>query len=250
MADADRLTAELGEEVTPLLLDILDPEAVAEAAKDVASRLGNTKLAGLVNNAGVAVAGPLLHVPIEDLRRQLEINVIAQVAVVQAFAPLLGADRARQGPPGRIVNISSVAGRIAAPFMGPYAASKHALEALSDSMRRELLIYGIDVVVIEPGAVATPIWDKAEAADFTPYFKTDYSDQVAKLRAVALKQGRAGYPPERVAASVLRALIAARPPTRIPVVQGALQNWIVPRLMPDRVLDRLVARMFGLKRLD
>jgi hypothetical protein len=248
-ADADRVSAEIGEEVTPLLLDIVDPEAIADAAKEVASRLGNTRLAGLVNNAGVATPGPLLHLPIADLRQQIEINVIAQIAVVQAFAPLLGSDLSRTGEPGRIVNISSVAGKLVSPFLGAYAASKHALEALSDALRRELIIYGIDVIVIEPGSVATPIWDKAEAADFTPYFKTDFRESVAKLRAIALKQGRAGHPPERIAASVLRALVSSSPPTRIPVVKGALANWIVPRLLPDRVLDRMVAKMMGLKRL-
>ncbi|MCB1543293.1 MAG: SDR family NAD(P)-dependent oxidoreductase, partial [Rhodoblastus sp.] len=142
MDDADRLVEEIGDEVTPLVFDVTDPQGVADAARDVGERLGDTTLAGLVNNAGIATAGPLLHQPIEEFRRQIEVNLIAQVAVIQAFAPLLGADRARKGEPGRIVNMSSVAGRIAAPFLGAYAASKHALEAVSDSLRRELLLYG------------------------------------------------------------------------------------------------------------
>lgn len=247
--DADRLTADIGEEVTPLLFDVTDPEGVADAARDVAGRLGDTTLLGLVNNAGVAVAGPLLHLPIADVRRQIEINVIAQVAVIQAFAPLLGADRTRKGPPGRIVNMSSVAGRIGAPFMGAYAASKHALEAITDSLRRELMIYGIDVISIEPGQTATPIWDKAEQTDYSRYLATDYAGAIKKLLSVAIKQGRAGYPPERVAASVLRALVANNPPTRIPVVKGKLQNFTIPRLLPDRMVDRAVAKMMGLTRL-
>ena len=246
--DADRLIEEIGDELTPLVFDIADPEGLAEAARDVGERLGRTTLAGLVNNAGIATAGPLLHQPIEEFRRQLEINVVAQVAVVQAFAPLLGADRTRTGDPGRIINMSSVAGRIAAPFLGAYAASKHALEAVSDSLRRELMLYGVDVIVIEPGSVATPIWDKAESADYTPYFRTDYKDSVSRLRAHALKEGRAGFPPERVAASVLRALVAPKPPTRIPVVPGRLKNWLLPRLLPDRALDALIAKGIGLRR--
>ena len=144
--------------------------------------------------------------------------------------------------------MSSVAGRIAAPFLGAYAASKHALEAVSDSLRRELMLYGVDVIVIEPGSVATPIWDKAENADYTPYFRTDYKDSVSRLRAHALKEGRAGFPPERVAASVLRALVAPKPPTRIPVVPGRLKNWLLPRLLPDRALDALIAKGLGLRR--
>ncbi|MCC2101518.1 MAG: SDR family NAD(P)-dependent oxidoreductase [Hyphomicrobiales bacterium] len=246
--DADRLIEEIGDELTPLVFDIADPEGLAEAARDVGERLGRTTLAGLVNNAGIATAGPLLHQPIEEFRRQIEINVVAQVAVVQAFAPLLGADRTRTGDPGRIINMSSVAGRIAAPFLGAYAASKHALEAVSDSLRRELMLYGVDVIVIEPGSVATPIWDKAESADYTPYFRTDYKDSVSRLRAHALKEGRAGFPPERVAASVLRALVAPKPPTRIPVVPGRLKNWLLPRLLPDRALDALIAKGLGLRR--
>ena len=250
MDDADRLVEEIGDEVTPLVFDVTDPQGVADAARDVGERLGDTTLAGLVNNAGIATAGPLLHQPIEEFRRQIEVNLITQVAVIQAFAPLLGADRARKGEPGRIVNMSSVAGRIAAPFLGAYAASKHALEAVSDSLRRELLLYGVDVIVIEPGSVATPIWDKAESADYTPYFGTDYKDSVTRLRARALKEGRAGFPPERIAASVLRALVAPKPPTRIPVVPGRFQNWIMPRLLPDRTLDRLIGKMLGLIRAD
>ena len=250
MSDAARLSSEIGEEVTPLIFDVTDEEGVREAAKYVGQRLGATRLAGLVNNAGVAVAGRLLHLPLAELRRQLEINVTAQVSVVQAFAPLLGSDRTRSGPPGRIVNMSSIAGKLANPFTGPYAASKHALEAISDSLRRELMIYGIDVIVIEPGPIATPIWDKAEAQDFTAYFKTDYREQVTRLRAYAMKKGREGYPPERVAASVLRALVAANPPTRIPVVKGKFANFTLPRLLPDRMLDRLVGKVTGLKRME
>lgn len=250
MDDAERLIEEIGDEVTPLVFDVTDEQGVADAARDVGQRLGTTTLAGLVNNAGVAVAGPLLHVPIVDVRRQLEINVVAQVAVVQAFAPLLGADRARKGEPGRIVNMSSIAGRIAAPFVGPYAASKHALEAISDSLRRGLMIYGIDVVVIEPGSVATPIWDKAEATGYAAFEKTDYAAPLARLMKGALRDGRAGFPPERIAASVLRALLAPKPPTRIPVVANKFQKWILPRLLPDRVLDRLIGKMLGLTARD
>lgn len=246
MDDADRLIEEIGDEVTPLIFDVSDPQGVAEAARDVGERLGDTTLAGLVNNAGIATAGPLLHQPIEELRRQLDINVVSQVAVVQAFAPLLGADRTRKGEPGRIVNMSSAAGRIAMPFTGAYAASKHALEAISDALRRELMLYGIDVIVIEPGPIATPIWDKAEAQDYAAYFKTDYRDAVTRLRSYMLKRGREGFPPERVAASVLRALVAPKPPARIAIVPGAFANWILPRLMPDRVLDRMVGKRLGL----
>ena len=134
-----------------------------------ARRSRDGRLLGLVNNAGIAVAGPLLEASADDFRQQLEVNLIAPMTVIKAFAPLLGTDRARTGPPGRIVNISSVGGRFAAPFVGLYAASKHGLEGLSQSLRRELMLFGIDVIIVAPGSVATPIWDKAEQIDLAPY---------------------------------------------------------------------------------
>src|SRR5271165_3413624 len=168
-SDADRLRKEFGSRFTPLLMDVTDDDAVRQAAALVAEALGRETLAGLVNNAGIAVPGPLLHLKAEEYRHQLEVNLIAPLVVTQAFAPLLGTDRSRQGQPGRIVNISSVGGKLGAPFLGAYVASKHGLEGMSQSLRRELLLYGIDVIVIGPGSVATPIWDKAEADDFSRY---------------------------------------------------------------------------------
>ena len=160
-SDAAALVARHGASVIPLLFDVTDAESIAAAARDVGARLGDETLAGLVNNAGVAVPGPLLHLPIDDFRRQMDVNLIGQLRIIQAFAPLLGAGAQRRGAPGRIVNMSSVAGRFAAPFLGAYAASKFGLEGMSDALRRELMVYGVDVVLIEPGMSATPIWDKA-----------------------------------------------------------------------------------------
>ena len=151
-ADAQRLSAEFGPNFTPLIFDVTDEAAVAAAARQVREALGGETLFGLVNNAGVAVAGPLLHLPIAEFRQQIEINLTGAVIVTQAFAPLLGADKDLKGPPGRIVNISSVGGRNATPFMAPYNASKFALEGLSESLRRELMLFGIEVIVVAPGA--------------------------------------------------------------------------------------------------
>ncbi|HEY1337022.1 MAG TPA: SDR family NAD(P)-dependent oxidoreductase [Bryobacteraceae bacterium] len=246
--DADRLGREFGAAFTPLIFDITDEPAVRRGAAQVANALGDRTLFGLVNNAGVAVPGPLLHLPIAEFRQQIEINVVAQLSVTQAFAPLLGADRARQGPPGRIVNISSVNGKIASPFIGAYAASKHALEAISDSLRRELMLYGIDVIVIGPGPIATPIWDKAAALDMSAYAKTDYGPILEKVRDYMLGQGRHGLPPERVGELARHALTAARPKTRYTITPGKFQNWTVPRLLPPRLLDRIIAKAVGLRR--
>jgi NAD(P)-dependent dehydrogenase (short-subunit alcohol dehydrogenase family) len=171
---------------------------VVRAAAQVEAAPGDATLAGLVNNAGISVPGPLLYLPLEDLRRQLEVNLVAQISVTQVFAPLLGADPKRAGKPGRIVNIGSIWGEIGVPFVGAYVASKFALEGISESLRRELLVHGIDVIVIRPGAVVTAIWDKAEAEDMSLYLKTEYGPILTRLREYMLREGRKGLTPERL----------------------------------------------------
>ena len=157
-ADAERFSAEFGAALVPLVFDVTDEDAVGSAAVRVGDALAGERLFGLVNNAGVAVAGPLLELPLDEFRHQIDINLTGVVITTKAFGPLLGTDRALTGPPGRIVNISSVGGKNAVPFLSPYAASKFALEGLSEGLRRELLPFGIDVIVVAPGAVATAIW--------------------------------------------------------------------------------------------
>ncbi|AZG77381.1 SDR family oxidoreductase [Methylocystis rosea] len=248
-ADAERLKAQFGENYAPLFFDVTDGDAVAQAALAVEDRLQGGTLAGLVNNAGMAVAGPLLHVPVEELRRQFEVNVIGQLRVTQAFAPLLGA-RAPQGePPGRIVNMSSVAGRMVGPLMGPYSASKFALEAMSDALRRELAVYGIAVVVIEPGMIATPIWDKAESAAFDAFDRTIYGPAARRVQKWAVDQGRTAVGPEVVAEAVHRALVGPRPPLRILVLGSSALHYYAQLLIPARLMDWLMARHFGFDKI-
>jgi NAD(P)-dependent dehydrogenase (short-subunit alcohol dehydrogenase family) len=243
--DAERLRARFGENFAPLLFDVTDADAVAQAAQEVESLLGGATLAGLVNNAGIAVPGPLLHLPMADFRRQIETNLFGQLQVIQAFAPLLGAREPQRGAPGRIVNMSSVAGRFATPFLGAYNASKFGLEGMSDALRRELMVYGIDVVLIEPGMIATPIWDKADSADFDAFDKTIYGPAARRLQKWAVEGGRSAPGPELVAKGVLRALTAPRPPARIPVVTSRFLGWTLPGLAPTRLVDWLTARRLG-----
>ena len=212
----------------------------------MAAVLGNDTLAGLVNNAGVSVPGPMLLLPTADLRRQLDVNVIGQIIVTQAFAPLLGTDKARQGPKGRIVMISSVGGRLAYPFLGAYHASKFAIEGLSDSLRRELLLFGIDVIVVAPGSVATAIWSKAEAEDFTPYANTPYGPALRRLREAMLKLGQKGLKPEALGAGIHRALTDARPKARYTITPDPVQDFLAAHL-PARWVDRLMAGQLGLR---
>jgi NAD(P)-dependent dehydrogenase (short-subunit alcohol dehydrogenase family) len=245
--DAQRLQAELGELFRPLFFDVTNHQAVQAAAAQVAEAVGQNGLWGLVNNAGVAVPGPLMHLPLEEFRRQMEINVVGTLAATQAFLPLLGARKDAAHPPGRIVNISSVSGRVTYPFLGPYAASKHALEALSDALRRELMIYGVDVIVIQPASVRTPIWDKAGEMDLSLYADTDYLDILGPMQKTLVKQGQTGVPVERVTEAIWQALTAERPKTRYVIPRKWLTGWILPRWLPDRWFDRIIAKRLGIR---
>jgi NAD(P)-dependent dehydrogenase (short-subunit alcohol dehydrogenase family) len=246
-ADGERLKKEFGANFTPLLFDITDAAAVKRGADQVAAAQGGETLSGLVNNAGIAVPGPLLFLDIDELRHQLEVNVIGQMIVTQTFAPLLGADPSRHGKRGRIVMISSVGGRNASPFVGPYNASKFALEGLSEALRRELMIYGIDVIVVAPGAVATPIWDKADTVDVARYANTPYAAALEKIKAFMIENGRKGFPPEKIGKAVWRALTLRKPKVHYTVTPDPFQNWMVTTL-PKRMVDNIIAGRLGLKR--
>ncbi|MCL4265227.1 MAG: SDR family oxidoreductase [Anaerolineae bacterium] len=235
-ADADRLQQELGQTFTPLLFDVTDEGAIATAVAQVP-----TPLTALINNAGIAEPAPLMHLPLAEFRQHLEINVTGVLAVTQAFLPVLGAQANWPHSPGRIINISSVSGRIVYPFMGAYATSKHALEAMSDALRRELLLYGIDVILIEPGTVRTPIIGKF-AGQVARYMETDYGRVLQPLAAQVEKREQSALPVERVTAVIRQALENEHPKTRYPIPRKRLTGWLLPRLLPDRWFDRLVAR--------
>lgn len=244
-ADADGLRRELGSTFTALRFDVTDEEAVHAAAGEVRQALGGEPLFGLVNNAGIAVAGPLLYLTIDEFRRQLEVNVTGQLIVTQAFAPLLAAPSPGTAPAGRIVMISSVGARNASPFIGPYNASKFALEGLSESLRRELMLLGIDVIVIAPGAVATPIWDKADRLDFERFAATPFAPAIARVRSFMIEHGRKGLTEEALGFAIHKALTVARPRTRYVVAPDRLQTFLL-NILPKRMVDRLIARRLGL----
>ena len=246
--DAERLSKEFGELFVPLLFDVTDEAAVQSAAQFVREQLNGETLFGLVNNAGIAAPGPLIHLPTNEFRYQLEVNLVSVLIVTKAFAPLLGVDRSLRGQPGRIVNISSVSGRSAFPFVGAYATSKHGLEGFSETLRRELILYGIDVIIVGPGPIATPIWDKAERADTSVYTNTDYVDAAERAKEFMIRNGKNGLPPETVGEVVWRALTARAPRTRYAVVGRGAHQRFVQQLLPKRLIDRIVARTLGLER--
>ncbi|MBI1250224.1 MAG: SDR family NAD(P)-dependent oxidoreductase [Alphaproteobacteria bacterium] len=245
-ADADSLRDEFGDAVTPILFDVTERLAVRAAAAQVGAMLGGERLSGLVNNAGVAVPGPLLDLDVDELRRQFEVNFFGVHTVTQAFAPLLGADPDRTGPPGRIVMMSSVGGQNGAPFLGAYAASKFAMEGYSQSLRRELMLFGVDVIVIGPGAIATPIWDKAEDEDLERFRNSPFADALGAVRQYMLEQGRKGLAPADVGDLVWHCLTAEKPKPRYAIMRNAFMDRTLPRLMPPRLVDRMIAQRLGL----
>jgi NAD(P)-dependent dehydrogenase (short-subunit alcohol dehydrogenase family) len=245
-ADAERLKKEFGSNYTPLIFDVTDQTAVAAGAKEVEAALAGETLAGLVNNAGIAVPGPLLELKIEEFEHQLTVNLTGPLIVTQAFSRLLGVDRSLRGAPGRIVMMSSVGGKNAMPFLGPYCASKFGLEGMSESLRRELMIFGVDVIVIAPGTIATPIWAKADAVDAATFADSVYAPAIARLKRYMISNGTEGLPPERIGEAVKTALTAARPKTRYTITPNPLQN-LMALTLPKRIVDGVVARRLGLR---
>jgi NAD(P)-dependent dehydrogenase (short-subunit alcohol dehydrogenase family) len=241
--DGQRLVADSSGGVTPVILDVTDEDSITTAAERIEEVIGDGRLHGLVNNAGIAEPAPVELLPLDALRHQLEVNVVGQVAVTQAVLPQLR--RAR----GRIVNMSSIGGRRASPALGAYAASKFAIEALSDAMRMELHPWGIEVSVIEPGSIRTEIWRRgAERADalferVPPDRAQLYSDLIEAVRGMAERTAGRAVPPERVAGRVAHALTARRPRTRYLVGTDARIQAALASLLPDRGFDAVVRRM-------
>jgi hypothetical protein len=245
-ADAERLKEEFGGGVVPLLMDITDTDAIRRASEQVGSMIGSNNLVGLVNNAGIVVSGPLLYLRPSEYRRQLETNVIGPLMVTQALAPLLGTDNKRTGPAGRVINISSSTAKVAVPLLGAYTASKWGLEGMSEALRVELMLFGINLVIIEPGAVNTAMYDKGEKEDLSEFKATPYWEAVKNFQKYIVNEGRKGLSPERLGKAVHLALTAAKPKARYAVVPQRFTNWTLPRLLPTRMLDAVMAKQMGL----
>lgn len=244
--DGEALRSKASARLRPLRTDVTDAESLRTAAAEVAEAVGARGLDGLVANAGIGKGGPLEFVDLDDVRYQFEVNVVGVVATLQAFIPLVRAAK------GRIVITGSVGGRFASPFIAPYAASEHALEAIADSLRVELMPWGISVSLLEPGSVATPIWDKAtaEAKELTAKLPERamslYSRALARVQPIIEKQARTGIPPRRVADAVVHALTSSRPKTRYLLGRDANVAGRLRRILPDRAWDRVITRVTGL----
>jgi len=243
--DAAALREAGSERLVPLLIDVTDAAQIAAAAERIDQVVGETGLDGLVNNAGVSLPSPLETMPIDDFRRQVEVNLTGQVAMTQALLPQIRTAR------GRIVFISSIGGRIAFPFTGAYGATKFGIEAVGDVFRRELRGWGISVSIVEPGSIATEIWDRGEQAadqigERSPVREELYGRAIAKYTKVVKGVAKRGIPPEKVARVIEHALVARRPRTRYLVGLDAKAQARLKYFIPTRVFDRIVARATGL----
>ena len=244
-ADADRLKTEFGANFTPLLFDVTDEAAVLAAAREVRAALAGETLSGLVSNAGIAVAGPVLELGADQFRHQMDVNVIGPIIATQAFGPLLGADPSLKGPRGRIVMISSVAGKNGNPLISAYAASKHAIEGLSESLRREMMLFGIDVIIVAPGAVKTPIWAKADEVDISAYKNSPFFPALERIRKFMTQLGETGLPPEKIAEAIADALTSAHPKVRYQITPDPMRH-LITAILPKRTVDRIIAKRLGL----
>lgn len=238
--DAQRLENELGEHFKALIFDVRDEKAIANARNEVQSILKNNNLKGLINNAGIVVFGPLQHIPMEEFENQIDINVFGVLKVTQAFLPLLGADKSRTGKPGKIINISSVSGTFTNPFLVPYCVSKFALESLTDGLRRELLIYGIDAISIRPGPIKTPIWEKAQVID-NQYDNTIYGPVLKSTNKMISKIEQNAIPPIKVAKLIQKILVQNKPKTKYIIMRNSLPVRII-RMLPSRWVDGIFKR--------
>lgn len=235
--DAQRLEKDFGQNFKALIFDVRDTVQIAKAKTEVQEIIGTNYLAGLINNAGIVVFGPIQHLPIEEFENQMAVNVSGVLKVTQAFLPLLGAQLPKVEKPGKIINISSVSGLFTNPFLIPYCASKHALEAITDGMRREFLLYGIDAISIQPGPIKTPIWDKASMDD-NPYNSTNYAPLMAQTNKLIAKTAKNGLEPIVLAKLIHKVLKKRRPKTHYIVMKNSLPMKLV-RMMPSRWVDNI-----------
>jgi NAD(P)-dependent dehydrogenase (short-subunit alcohol dehydrogenase family) len=240
--DANKLKKIFGENFTPLIFDVTKEAQVKKAASIVKKDLKNSNLLALVNNAGVAISGPLLLQKVRDFEKQIDINLNGAFKVLKFFAPLCGAEKNNNSKKGVIFNISSISGKIGMPGVGAYTASKFGLEGLSHSLRRELIRYGVDVVIIGPGPIKSEIFDKIDKKFLETLKKTDYA-KVAKNIPKRMKNAkRIAFPAEEVGKLIFSVLHDPNRKTRYTITPNKLMYWTLPMLITDRLLDKMVTR--------
>ena len=245
--DANNLKKEFGDNFHPLIFDVRDEDAINKSAQEVESIVGKKGIDCLINNSGIALGGPFLYLPTEVFREQFDTNFFGVISVTRIFSKLLGAYKDSRHK-GKIIMISSVSGKRSYPFVGPYTASKHALEGLSDSLRRELMIYGIDLILVEPGPVKTAIWDKAPDPDQNAFIGTDYERSLRIFYKEVIEKGKHGLDSNVVARLIEKIIRVNKPKTRYVVSSNKLRDYYLPGLFTDRFFDRIIAKILKLNK--
>lgn len=245
-SDGQAINDAFGDNGEAVYFDVNDQEAIDAAVVVISERLGDRRLAGLVNNAGVATPGPALIQPMFEIEHVIQVNLMGVIRCCRAFAPLLGANDGPQVKKGRIVNITSASGRFGYPFTAAYVASKHAVEGFSESLRRELMLVGIDVIVVGPGAVKTPIWGKGAQAGAGKYKGTIWANPLVKLTQSLEAMDAEGLDASVIGDVVAQALVTPKPKARYAPVPYKLVNWWLPLMLPKRMVDKIIAKNLGL----
>lgn len=245
--DASYLKEKYPNKFEYVIFDVTNKGAIENSKKEVESIIdkNNSYLCCVINNAGVALGGPLRYLDIEVYKKQFEVNYFGLINVTKTFLDLL-IDSNKYPLKNKIINIGSISGKRSYPFVGPYTSSKFALEGLTDSLRRELLIHDIDVVLIEPGPIKTEIWNKVPDIKENPFLNTEYESALRKFNNVYVKMGKYGLHPDLIGSLALKILLTNKPKTRYVITPGKLMNYIIPGFLPDRWVDRLVGKMLGL----
>ena len=244
--DADRLADELGDNFHPLIFDVTDSKAISDNVEKVKNVLKPGEcIAGLVNNAGIALGGPVTLIDTETFRKQFDVNFFGLIDMTKAYLPLLGASKGSKNQ-GKIINISSISGKRSHPFISPYTASKFAVEAFSDSLRRELMIYGVDVILIEPGPIKTAIWDKAPDPENNQFIGSDYESSLAQFYKLFIEMGKKGLDADIIGNRVKSILQDPSPRVRYVITPNRLLNYTLPGILPSRMFDKLVGKSLGL----
>lgn len=243
--DEENLKKNYGDKIKVLNLDVSDFSAVDQLPRVLKEKFQITRLDGLVNNAGIALAGPFLFQDFSEIQNIININVLSVMKVTQVLLPLLGAYGGSENP-GRIINISSVAGKTAAPFLSVYAASKHAIEGYSEAIRKELMLFGIKVIIVAPGSIKTPIWQKGFTLIKDRYVNTLFSQSFAKFVKFAASEEKNALEVSEVSSIIVEALSVENPCLRYAPVPRKIINWYLPKIIPTRIYDRLSAKALGL----
>ena len=244
--DADRIANKLGDNFHPLIFDVTDSKAILDNVEKVKNVLKPGEcISGLVNNAGIALGGPVALIDTEIFRKQFEVNFFGLIDVTKACLPLLGARKGSNNQ-GKIINISSVSGKRSYPFIAPYTASKFALEAFSDSLRRELMIYGVDVILIEPGPIKTAIWDKTPDPENNEFLGSDYESSLAKFYKLFIEMGKKGFDADIIGNRVKSILQDPSPRIRHVITPNRFLNYTLPGILPSRMFDKMLGKGLGL----